>query len=153
MKTEKIINNSLGGVLFIDEAYSLLSTDSYSKECISTLIKAMEDHRDNLCVILAGYSQLYKIFANMLKDEGFKLNRNCKQIVLDYFNNEINNNKYNFSNGRLVRNLTEKIKMEQANRIIKEKSNNIDLIVRDDVIAVVEKIKTKPSKNMIGFTI
>ncbi len=182
MKTQKVIQQALGGVLFIDEAYSLLSTDSYSKECISTLIKAMEDHRDNLCVILAGYSQemeellksnsgfesriqfniefknyketeLYKIFANMLKDEGFKLNRNCKQIVLDYFNNEINNNKYNFSNGRLVRNLTEKIKMEQANRIIKEKSNNIDLIVRDDVIAVVEKIKTKPSKNMIGFTI
>ena len=47
----------MGGVLFIDEAYSLFSTDNYSKECISTLIKEMEDHRDNLCVILAGYSQ------------------------------------------------------------------------------------------------
>ncbi len=110
----------------------------------------MEDHRDNLCVILAGYSQemeellksnsgfdsriafkidfpsykeaeLYQIFKNMLKDEGFKLNRNCKAIVEDYFRNEINNNKDNFSNGRLVRNLTEKIKMEQANRIIKQK--------------------------------
>lgn len=182
MKTQKVIQQALGGVLFIDEAYSLLSDDNYSRECISTLIKEIEDNRDNLCVILAGYSQemeellksnsgfesriafkidfsdyteaeLYQIFTNMLKQEGFKLSRNCKQIVLDYFNNEINNNKYNFSNGRLVRNLTEKIKMEQANRIIKEKSNNIDLIVRDDVIAVVEKIKTKPSKNMIGFTI
>ena len=46
----------MGGVLFIDEAYSLLSTDNYSKECIATLIKAMEDHRDNLCVILARLS-------------------------------------------------------------------------------------------------
>lgn len=181
IKTQRVIDQALGGVLFIDEAYSLFSTDGYSKECVATLIKAMEDHRDNLCVILAGYSQemeellksnsgfesriafkidfsgyseaeLYQIFTNMLKDEGFKLNRNCKQIVQDYFRNEINNNKENFSNGRLVRNLTEKIKMEQANRIIKDKSNNLDLIVADDITAVVEKVKTKPSKNMIGFT-
>ncbi len=172
----------MGGVLFIDEAYSINSEDNYSRECISTLIKTMEDHRDNLCVILAGYPQemeellksnsgfesriafkidfpsykeaeLYQIFTNMLKDEGFKLNRNCKAIVEDYFRNEINNNKDNFSNGRLVRNLTEKIKMEQANRIIKEKSNNLDLIIADDITAVVEKIKTKPCKTTIGFIV
>ena len=182
IKTQRVIDGALGGVLFIDEAYSLLSTDGYSKECISTLIKAMEDNRDNLCVILAGYPQemeellksnsgfesriafkldfpnyveteLYQIFINMFKQEGFKLSRNCKTIVEDYFKNEINNSKDNFSNGRLVRNLTEKIKMEQANRIIKEKSNNIDLIIADDVKAVVEKIKTKPSNNRIGFTV
>ena len=182
IKTQKVIDQAMGGVLFIDEAYSLLSTDGYSKECISTLIKAMEDNRDNLCVILAGYPQemeellksnsgfdsriafkinfpdyvdteLYQIFINMLKQEGFKLSRNCKTIVEDYFKNEINNSKDNFSNGRLVRNLTEKIKMEQANRIIKEKSNNIDLIIADDITAVVEKIKTKPSNNRIGFTV
>lgn len=181
IKTQKVIEQALGGVLFIDEAYSLLSTDNYSKECISTLIKAMEDHRDNLCVILAGYSQemeellksntgfesriafkidfpdyvdteLYQIFINMLKQEGFKLSRNCKPVVQDYFNTKINNSKDNFSNGRLVRNLTEKIKMEQANRIIKEKSNNLDLITTADVTAVVEKIKTKPCKPTIGFT-
>ena len=57
MKTQKVIDGALGGVLFVDEAYSLLSDDNYSRECISTLIKAMEDHRDNLCVILAGYPQ------------------------------------------------------------------------------------------------
>lgn len=182
IKTQKVIDQAMGGVLFIDEAYSLFSTDNYSKECISTLIKEMEDHRDNLCVILAGYSQemeellksnsgfdsriafkidfpsykeaeLYQIFKNMLKDEGFKLSRNCKQIVLDYFNNEINNNKYNFSNARLVRNLTEKIKMEQANRIIKQKSKDLDLIIADDITAVVEKIKTKPCKTTIGFIV
>lgn len=181
IKTQNVVNKALGGVLFIDEAYSLLSTDNYSKECIATLIKAMEDHRDNLCVILAGYSQemeellksntgfesriafkidfpnyteteLYQIFTNMLKQEGFKLSRNCKSIVQDYFNNEIKNNQYNFSNGRLARNLFEKVKMEQANRIIKEKSNNLDLITTADVTAVVEKIKTKPSNNRIGFT-
>lgn len=185
MKTQKVIQQALGGVLFIDEAYSISpnSDKDYGNEVIATLIKAMEDHRDNLCVILAGYPQemeellksnagfesriafqidfpdyvdteLYQIFNNMLKDEGLKLNRNCKQIVLDYFNNEIINNNDNFSNARLVRNLTEKIKMEQANRIIKEKSKDVDLdlIVADDVTAVVEKIKTKPSKPTIGFT-
>lgn len=91
----------------------------------------MEDHRDNLCVILAGYPQemeellksnsgfesriafkidfsnystdeLYQIFTNMMKQEGFKLDRNCKNVILDYFNNEINYNRDNFSNGRLI---------------------------------------------------
>lgn len=183
IKTQKVIDQAMGGVLFIDEAYSLSpnSDKDYGNEVIATLIKAMEDNRDNLCVILAGYSQemeellkanagfesriafkidfsdyteaeLYQIFKNMLKDEGFKLSRNCKQIVLDYFNNEINNSKNNFSNGRLVRNLTEKIKMEQANRIIKQKSKDLDLIVADDITKVVEKIKTKPCKTTIGFT-
>ncbi len=98
-------------------------------------------------------AELYQIFINMLKQEGFKLSRNCKTIVEDYFKNEINNSKDNFSNGRLVRNLTEKIKMEQANRIIKEKSNNLDLIIADDIKAVVEKIKTKSSNNRIGFRV
>ena len=66
---------------------------------------------------------------------------------------KIKNNKYNFSNARLVRNLTEKIKMEQANRIIQQKSKDLDLIIADDITAVVEKIKTKPSNNRIGFTV
>lgn len=57
----------------------------------------------------------------------------------------------NFSNGRMARNLFEKVKMEQANRIIKEKSKDLDLIVADDITAVVEKIRTRPSKNTIGF--
>lgn len=57
-------------------------------------------------------AELYQIFTNMLKQEGFKLSKNCKQIVLNYFKNEINNNYKNFNNARLVRNLTEKIKME-----------------------------------------
>lgn len=56
MKTQKVIEQALGGVLFIDEAYSLCSDDNYSKECVATLIKAMEDHKDNLCVIMARLS-------------------------------------------------------------------------------------------------
>lgn len=59
MKTQGVINKSLGGVLFIDEAYSLFSDDNYSKECISTLIKAMEDYREKLCVIMARLFRRY----------------------------------------------------------------------------------------------
>ncbi len=181
IKTQKVIEQALGGVLFIDEAYSLFSQDSYSKECISTLIKAMEDHRDNLCVIMAGYPQdmeellksnigfesrvafkidfanyiadeLYQIFINMLEQEHFKLDTNCKQLLLDYFENEIKYNKDNFSNGRCARSLFEKVKMEQATRIIEQKSKDFDLITSADLTTVIEKIRSKPSRNTIGFT-
>lgn len=180
LKTEKVINQAMGGVLFVDEAYSINSEDNYSRECISTLIKAMEDHRDNLCVILAGYSadmeklieankgfesriqfyidfpdysdiELYQIFNNMLEQEQFKLDKKCKNEILEYFSNEIRNNKDNFSNGRLARNLFEKVKFEQATRITEQNSKDYDLITTADVTAVIDKIKTKP-KTVIGFT-
>lgn len=181
LKTQKVINNSLGGVLFIDEAYSLNSSDNYSSECLSTLMKAMEDQRENLCVILAGYpkemeellkansgfqsriqfyidfpdystDELYQIFNNMLEQEQFKLDKKCKNTILEYFFNEIKNNKYNFSNGRLARNLFEKVKFEQATRITEQKSKDYDLITTTDIIAVIDQIKTKP-KTTIGFSV
>lgn len=180
LKTQKVINQAMGGVLFIDEAYSINSSDNYSSECISTLIKAMEDHRDNLCVILAGYpkdmeklieankgfqsriqfyidfpdyseEELFSIFNNMLEQEQFKLDKKCKNAILEYFSNEIRNNKDNFSNGRLARNLFEKVKFEQATRITEQNSKDYDLITTADVTAVIEKIKSKP-KTMMGFT-
>ena len=58
LKTKDVIKESLGGVLFIDEAYSLGNQekrDSFSKECIDTLCEALSDHKDNLMVIIAGY--------------------------------------------------------------------------------------------------
>ena len=180
IKTQKVIESALGGVLFIDEAYSLFSDDNYSKECISTLIKAMEDHRDKLCVILAGYPQemeqllksnngfesriafkidfadysedeLYQIFINLLKQEGFDLDKNCKPIIMDYFLNEIKNADESFGNARLVRNLLEKIKMEQATRIVNNKSKDLDLITADDITNAVNKAKSKENKKKIGF--
>lgn len=182
IKTQKVINLALGGVLFIDEAYSLLSDDNYSRECISTLIKAMEDYRDNLCVILAGYphemeellksnsgfesriafkinfqdyteDELYNIFINLVKKEKFNIDKGCKSIILEYFRNEIDTDEENFSNGRLVRNLFEKVKFEQATRIINEKSKDLDMIKLEDINNVVNKIKTKEIKNKIGFAI
>lgn len=64
LKTQKVIQEALGGILFIDEAYSLANDkeDSYGKEAIETILKAMEDHRDELVVIVAGYDELMHQF-------------------------------------------------------------------------------------------
>ncbi|MDD4563169.1 MAG: AAA family ATPase, partial [Syntrophomonadaceae bacterium] len=58
-KTREILKRAMGGIVFIDEAYSLAQGGErdFGKEAITTLVKAMEDYRDNLVVILAGYSQ------------------------------------------------------------------------------------------------
>ena len=74
IKTQKVIEKALGGVLFIDEAYSLGiggSNDSYSKECIDTLCEALSDHRDDLMVIIAGYE-------NELNETFFPINQGLK---------------------------------------------------------------------------
>jgi len=71
IKTKKVIQESLGGVLFIDEAYSLASpeqSDIYSKECLDTICEALSDHKDNLMVIIAGYEE-------ELEETFFKTNR------------------------------------------------------------------------------
>jgi len=63
IKTTKVINDALGGVLFIDEAYALGNSekhDSFAKECIDTLCEALSNHKDNLMVIIAGYEQELK---------------------------------------------------------------------------------------------
>ncbi len=187
IKTKKVINSALGGVLFIDEAYSLANTfdekkQDFGPECISTLIKEMEDNRGNLCVIFAGYkkemqnlinmnsgfkdriqfyidfpdyteTELYKIFEQMVRDEKFILDKGCKKVIVDYFKNEIQNKTETFSNGRLARNFFEKIKFEQASRIKKENSNNFDLITKSDIVKVSERIKTKSVQKVIGFMV
>lgn len=185
VKTKKVIDSALGGVLFIDEAYSLGNTfdekrQDYGPECISTLIKEMEDKRDNLCVILAGYKdemenlismntgfesrvqffidfedyteiELYEIFKQFVKEEKFILARNTKDILIDYFKIRLKNKDKTFSNGRLARNLFEKIKFEQASRIKRENSKNLDLISKKDIENGISNMKFKTLKQ-IGFS-
>ena len=67
IKTRKVIEECLGGVLFLDEAYSLGTEDSFSKECVDTLCEALSNHRDDLMMIVAGYE-------NELNDTFFKIN-------------------------------------------------------------------------------
>lgn len=184
-KTQRVIEKAIGGVLFIDEAYSIASYISdeagrdYGAECIATLLKGMEDHREELCVILAGYTnemermlnvnpgfesriqfvinfpdytaeELYMIFKGLCKKEEYKIAPNIKNYLVKYF--EVAKKCINFSNARFVRSLFEKIKIEQANRVINEEENK-NLIKLEDVLKAISNIKIKKDKvkQKIGF--
>lgn len=148
VKTNKIIDSALDGVLFIDEAYSLIqgTGNDFGHEAISTLLKRMEDDRDRLIVIIAGYSKEIKDFvdsnpglqsrftryinfsdysAEELK-QIFLLNVKKNQYFLDdagikrldqILKYEIEHKDKNFGNGRFVRNLFEKVITNQAIRL------------------------------------
>ena len=183
MQVHDIVKKALGGVLFIDEAYSLVNDrkDGFEDEAIATLIKEMEDHRDEICIILAGYTnemndlleknpgfksriqftinfpdysseELYSIFLGLCKKEKYILNKNCKNMLIDNFEKAKKEN--DFGNGRYVRNLFEKIKFEQADRIIKTKCKNINLITKKDInnaLLLENSSKITANKRIIGF--
>ena len=144
-KTMSVINKALGGVLFIDEAYSLASGsgqgNSYNEEAVATLIQAMENNRDNLVVIFAGYTkemqdflnlnsgivsrigytvefedyttdELVKIFMQMMNKAGFTVSKEAVAKVEETIN-EYKNTK-NFGNARFARNLYEKTIVKHA---------------------------------------
>lgn len=181
-KVKSIIEDSIGGVLFIDEAYSLISDrrGGYEDEAIATLIKEMEDHRDEICIILAGYTkemeellkqnpgfqsriqfhiefpdyseeELLEIFNRMCKKEKYKLAKGCSNVLLDTFHRA--KQEESFGNGRYARNLFEKIKFEQANRIAKTNSKSLDSITKEDIFSVINNEQRKESKKTIGFQI
>ena len=180
-KVHETVEKAIGGVLFIDEAYSLVADKrgSFEDEAIATLIKEMEDHRDEICIILAGYTEemenliklnpgfasriqfninfpdysneeLLSIFSDLCKKEHYKLSNTCKQLLIDNFNNA--RNIESFGNGRYVRNLFEKIKFEQADRIIKTNSKSINAIIKSDIENVLKNLKPiEVKKQQIGF--
>ena len=150
VKTNKIIDSALDGILFIDEAYSLIDggDSDYGKEAISTLIKRMEDDRNRLIVILAGYkdemnrfldsnpglqSRFNRIieFPDYSADELFQIFEvNCRKFdytMSDAFSKKLKDVLYKavlnkekvFGNARFVRNLFEKTIENQANRLSK----------------------------------
>ncbi len=148
VKTNKIIDSALDGILFIDEAYSLVEGGSsdYGKEAISTLLKRMEDDRDRLVVILAGYTEnmkqfidsnpglqsrfnryikfpdytaeeLFKIFESNANKFEYCITNEASDAVLTFFTEAIKKKDKNFGNGRVARNLFEKVIEHQANRL------------------------------------
>lgn len=149
VKTNKIIDEALDGVLFIDEAYSLLGGENdFGMEAISTLLKRMEDDRDRLVVILAGYTNEIKMFINSnpglqsrfnryiqfddytkddlceifklsLKKSQYKIKKNAFEALGNHINVALYNKDQHFGNGRYVRNLFEKVIQNQANRLAK----------------------------------
>ena len=147
IKTSKVIDSAMGGVLFIDEAYSLLSKDNshdYGHEAISTLIKAMEDHRGEFCVILAGYrnqmadmissnpgfksriqfeldfpdysrDELFDIASLMLEKRGYTITAESRNKILDLA--DFKRKQPNFANAREIRNILDQVIMNQNLRV------------------------------------
>ena len=149
--TKKIIESALGGVLFIDEAYSLYrgQEDSFGLEAIDTLVKGIEDHRDDLVVILAGYTKEMNEFLNansglksrfpniiefgdytaqelleISKDIALKndyvLNEDTFKPLLDYYTYQQQKQSKRSGNGRMARNLIEAAMINQAKRLVVE---------------------------------
>lgn len=157
LKVKKVIEKSIGGVLFIDEAYSITeneSSDSYGKECLTELTKALEDYRDNLVVIVAGYKkpmnmffksnpglksrfntfidfedfnneELFKILELMCNQDEYILSESAKTKVKSLLSNLTSNKDSEFGNGRLVRNIYDNIILQHAKRIFKLKKPSI----------------------------
>ena len=149
LKTQEVIQKAIGGVLFIDEAYALTNADSpndFGKEAIETLLKAMEDHRADLIVIVAGYpqlmndfihanpglesrfnkyfyfedytgEQLMRIFSSMCGKNGYTPDAACGTYAADMFHRLYDGRDENFGNARDVRNLFERAMAIQANRV------------------------------------
>ena len=149
IKTQEVINKALGGALFIDEAYSLAPENAdkdFGQEAIDTILKAMEDHRDDLVVIVAGYAtlmprfidsnpglksrfnkylyfedyngdQLYEIFQGRVKRNDYNLDEAAGQAVREHLEELYEDRDKNFGNARDVRNLFEKIVANQADRV------------------------------------
>ena len=184
LKTKEVIEKAKGSVLFIDEAYSLNQNGSqkdFGHEVIAELIKAMEDYKNDLCVIFAGYTEeieqllkvnrgfnsrvpfriyfedytvdeLYKIFKKMSKYNNYKLSNNIKEILLEHF--EQARQITDFGNGRYVRNLLDKIAIEQAQRVATDITEDKDTIKLCDVKNVLDNLEiTEPKKIKIGFAV
>lgn len=149
IKVKRLIIRAKGGVLFIDEAYSITEndhSDSYGRECLTELTKALEDYRDDLVVIIAGYTELMEqffnsnpglksrfntfiffndytleelvdIFSHLCKVNEYEADEKTIEIVRDWLDFKLSQKDENFSNGRLVRNLFDDIIMNQSIRL------------------------------------
>ena len=161
--TNSVIESALGGVLFIDEAYSLYrgEQDSFGLEAIDTLVKGMEDHRDELVVILAGYTremetfltansglasrfpnriefpdytavELLQITQVLAKNKGYTLAEACTEPLLGYYARWQESDARTAGNGRLARNTLEKAIFHQSRRLVAEPAA-LDLILPSDL--------------------
>ena len=162
--TNSVIESALGGVLFIDEAYSLYrgEQDSFGLEAIDTLVKGMEDHRDELVVVLAGYTREMEVFltANsglasrfpnkiefpdytadelldittvLAKGKGYRLAESCTFPLLGYYKRRQALDSRTAGNGRLARNTLEKAIFNQSRRLVAEPAAELDLILPGDL--------------------
>ena len=161
--TNQVLQSAIGGVLFIDEAYSLYrgKDDSFGLEAIDTLVKGIEDNRDNLIVILAGYSiemeefltsnsglksrfpnvinfpdytgqELLDISKIIAKSKGYTIDEGAQTNLLTYYNAVQAVRAKDAGNGRLVRNKIEEAILNQSKRLVKEPEADMSMLVSED---------------------
>ncbi len=161
--TMDVIQSAIGGVLFIDEAYSLYrgKDDSFGLEAIDTIVKAMEDHRDDLIVILAGYSkemedflkansglksrfaniihfddytgeELMQIAVSIAKGKDYIIEESALKPLQDYFTIVQMQKDATSGNGRLARNLVEDAILRQSKRLLADPSAPMDVLLLSD---------------------
>jgi len=163
LKVKSVIEKAKGGVLFIDEAYSLTEndhSDSYGRECLTELTKALEDYRDDLVVIVAGYTEpmkkffesnpglksrfnnfiefpdyeadeLEKILLSMCSNNDYILDDDAITVIRDFLAEITSKKDENFANGRLVRNLYDDLVMNHARRVV-----DIENPTKDDLAII-----------------
>lgn len=167
-KTNAIIDSALDGILFIDEAYSLVQSgqNDFGKEAVAALLKRMEDDRDRLVVILAGYSkemkdfigsnsglqsrfnryidfpdyntdELMRIFEYIVKKNDFTVSKEALAKVKEIIQEEVAHKDDKFGNARFIRNLFEKIITEQANRLSTESNITNDKLNKIEEIDII----------------
>ena len=149
LKVKKVVDQAKGGVLFIDEAYSITEndhSDSYGRECLTELTKALEDYRDDLVVIVAGYTEpmrkffesnpglksrfntfiefrdfsgaeLIEIMASMCRKNNYCLSDSAAELLNDALLRMAEEKGEQFANGRLVRNIFDSLVMNHARRV------------------------------------
>lgn len=150
LKVKKVIERAKGGVLFIDEAYSITEndhSDSYGRECLTELTKALEDYREDLVVIVAGYTEPMKVFfqsnpglqsrfntfiefsdysadeltsilESICEKNDYHLSAELKDEIKEYFVYEVEHKGDHFANGRLARNIYDDLVMNHAKRVV-----------------------------------
>lgn len=159
IKTGEVINEALGGVLFIDEAYALVDTNGqgYGQEAINTILKEVEDHRDDLAVIVAGYSEpmekfirsnpglksrfnrfvhfddfapeeLFEIFQSLCKKNAYTTDEKASEIIKEHLTALSKSVGDDFANARTVRNFFETVIAKQATRISSEKDPSTEML-------------------------
>lgn len=162
-RTNEIINSALGGVLFIDEAYALCEgeDDKVGKEIVDSLLKGIEDNRDTLVVILAGYEkdmerflsinqglksrfpniihfqdytpiEMYEIALEIAKSKGYRIAKNVKRDLIDLFTRNQLTGKSDLGNARFVRNIIENAIVYSSRKYIDNNKSEIDLLERED---------------------